>query len=114
MSGEKAQAIIAALQRFNDLNGHSTIINPRDEAELTGLKNYFAAALAEHGFELMGNWIAVRDEYEPLVQVIERVGNRVMSIRANRLASQQQKPVEVEATKAKRRSRPLVTGPTSC
>jgi hypothetical protein len=94
LSGEKAQQIISALQRFNELDGGSAIVNPRNEAELTGLKNFFSTVLVEHGFELMGNWIAVRDEYEPLVQVIERVANRVSSITANRRLQQQaQQPI---------------------
>lgn len=84
LSGQEAQQIVNSLQRFQELNGASAIINPRDEAELTGLKNFFAAAMVKHGFELMGNWIAVRDEYEPLVQVVERVASRIVSIRDNR------------------------------
>jgi hypothetical protein len=83
LSGEKAQQIAAALARFREI-GNNKIINPRDEAEITGLKNFFSQVIIEHGNELLGNWIVVRQEYEPLVQTVERIADRIVAIRTNR------------------------------
>ena len=87
LTPERASEIGRALDRYKQI-GSSTIINPRDEAELTGLKNFFSTAMVEHGSEFMGCWMAVRTEYEPLVQVIERIASRIGSISANRKAQE--------------------------
>lgn len=87
LTPEKAQQISAALARFKEL-GSTHIINPRNEAELTGLKNFFSTVMLEHGSELVGCWIAVRTEYEPLVQVVERIATRISAINRSRVKSQ--------------------------
>lgn len=85
----KANEIVRALQRFGELKGSdSLIINPRNEAEITGLKNFLASSMIEHGSEFMGCWVAVRSEYEPLIQVLERIGSRLTGIRNNRVQQQ--------------------------
>jgi hypothetical protein len=87
LTPEKAQSISAALQRYSEL-GSSRIIDPRNEAELTGLKNFFSNVLIEHGREFMGCWLAIRQEYEPLVQVIERIATRISAINRSRTSAQ--------------------------
>ena len=68
LTPEKVQQLIAAVARLKEIGG-STIIDPRNEAEQVGLKKF------------IGCWVAVRQEYEPLVQTLERIANRVFSVR---------------------------------
>jgi hypothetical protein len=81
LSPEVVQKLIMARARLAELGGDSPIINPRNEAEIAGLKKFLAETLTAHSDELIGCWVAVRQEYEPLVQTIERIANRVFSVR---------------------------------
>ena len=96
LTPERASEIGRALDRYKQI-GSSTIINPRDEAELTGLKNFFSTVMVEHGSEFMGCWMAIRTEYEPLVQVIERISSRIIGIRQNREAEVKAQATEVKS-----------------
>ena len=87
LTPERANEIGRALQRFAEI-GNTKIINPRDEAELNGLKKFFSDVMVAHGSEFMGCWMAIRTEYEPLVQVIERISTRIRAIGAAKTQSQ--------------------------
>jgi len=80
LTPEKVQQLIAAVARLKEIGG-STIIDPRNEAEQVGLKKFIGETMAEHVSEFIGCWVAVRQEYEPLVQTLERIANRVFSVR---------------------------------
>lgn len=86
---EKMQQVIFAFARLREL-GSTVIIDPKNEAEVVGLKKFLGDFFLEHGNELVGCWVAVRQEYEPLVQTIERIANRVLTVRnSNRPPAQQ-------------------------
>jgi hypothetical protein len=83
LTPEKVQQISAALSRFREI-GSLIVIDPRSEAELTGLKNFFANVLLEHGSEFVGSWIAAKYEYEPLLTAVSHVAGRVSAAIASR------------------------------
>jgi hypothetical protein len=87
LTPQKATQISVALNRFREI-GANKIINPRDEAELTGLRNFFSQVMIDHGSEFMGCFIAVRNEYEPLIQIIDHVTTRIQGIRQSRALQQ--------------------------
>lgn len=107
LTPEKASQIGVALQRYREI-GASAIINPRNEAELTGLRNFFCQVMIDHGNEFMGCWMAVRSEYEPLVQVIERIAQRISSIGAARNA---QRVAELQAAQSAQPAAPAQPEP---
>lgn len=92
LSPERATQIGVSLTRWSEI-GTGKIIDPRSEAEVAGLRNFFSSVMVEHGNELLACWLAVRSEYEPLIQVIERIGQRIAGIKAAR-AAEQAKPEE--------------------
>lgn len=94
LSPERAQEIGRCLQRYSEI-GTSTIINPRDEAEKLGLEKFFTQVMVEHGSEFMGCWMAIRTEYEPLVQVLARIGQRITSVNRPPAAPVASAPVAV-------------------
>lgn len=81
LSPEIVQQLIQAQVRLAELGGASQIINPRNEAEIVGLKKFIGETMTQHSSEFIGCWVAIRQEYEPMIQLIERVTNRVFSIR---------------------------------
>jgi hypothetical protein len=80
LSPEEMQRIIGAYARLKQL-GDSKIINPRDEAERTGLQNFLTGALLTHCEELFGCWVAMHNEYTPLITgftaLVGRALNRI-------------------------------------
>lgn len=80
----RAQQISVALARHRELTGGKLIVNPRDEAEIRGLEKFFQEVMVQHGSEFMGCWIAIRQEYEPMVQVAARFLERITAINARR------------------------------
>lgn len=88
LAPELVQKIIEAQVRLRELGGHNTIIDPKSEAEVTGLKRFLGEVLTTHSSELIGCWVAVHQEYEPLIQTLERIFNRVSKINEQRRAAQ--------------------------
>jgi len=92
---EEMRKIIGAYARLQQL-GSSTIINPRDEAEQKGLVQFLQNALLENAGELFGCWVAVRQEYEPLISGFTALMRRALtkidqSNQVNSSASAEQK-----------------------
>lgn len=84
MPPQRAQELMNAFARYNHLTAEkSSLVTPdskRDEAEITGLRNFLHNTLLEYCGELMGCWLAVRQEYEPLCQVFAAITQRASSI----------------------------------
>lgn len=81
LTNELVQKVIEAQVRLAQLGADSKIINPRSEAEVTGLKNFLSDVFLAYGSEFVGCWVVVRQEYEPLIQTLERMANRIISNR---------------------------------
>ena len=69
------QEIIGAYARLQQI-GSATIIEPKHEAEQRGLIQYLNKELLEYAGELFGCWVAVRQEYEPLINGVSALLNR--------------------------------------
>lgn len=80
LTPELVQKVIEAQVRLRELGGHNTIIDPKSEAEILGLKKFLGDVFVQHGNEFIGCWVAIRQEYEPLIQTLERIFNRVGAI----------------------------------
>jgi hypothetical protein len=70
-----AQQIGGAIQRLREI-GSSVIIDPKNEAEQKALNNYLATTLPQYANELLACWIAVRNEYEPLINSCRAIFGR--------------------------------------
>lgn len=70
LSIETATQIAGAIARLQEI-GHSTIIDPKSEAEQKGLQQFLANTLPQHSNELIACWFAVKTEYEPLIQGVQ-------------------------------------------
>jgi hypothetical protein len=62
----EAQQIIGAYAKLKQLNANA-ISNPRDDAEKAGLINFLHGALLAHAEEFFGCWVAINQEYTPLI-----------------------------------------------
>jgi hypothetical protein len=74
------QRIIGGYARLKELNA-ATITSPKEDAEKTGLQNFLAGALLANAEELFGCWVAVQQEYTPLITgfsaLLRRCLNRI-------------------------------------
>jgi hypothetical protein len=99
LTPQDMQQATAALGRLNELS-QSKIINPRDDAERKGLTNFLQGFCFSHAGELFGCWVAIRQEYEPLITgftaLVRRSLNRIDA--ANAQANAQQKQQEQAST----------------
>jgi hypothetical protein len=78
-----AQSLSAAVIRYRELT-KSAIINPRDEAEIVGLQKFLLESMINYGGNLIGCWVAVKQEYEPLLRSLALIGNRLKVMTENR------------------------------
>lgn len=86
LTKEEAAKLGGAFQRFTELRAKA-VKTEAEVAELTGLSEYLAITLIDHAAEFIGCWFAVRDEYEPILGLLARVGQRVSGITAMQQAA---------------------------
>lgn len=72
MTPSEAQQIMAAVKELSEISA-STIINPKDEAKRAGLITFLHRNLLLHSSELMGCWLAIIQEYQPLCLSFRRL-----------------------------------------
>ena len=84
----EAETLGNAVARWHELRDN-IIKTPTSDAELKGLTEFIATQAVEHIDELIGCWFTIRDEYEPILNLISRVGQRVNSINAQYYARMQ-------------------------
>lgn len=85
-----ATEIGGALERWHTLRNQA-IKTPTTDAEIAGLTEFLANQLLTHAPELLGCWYVVRNEYEPLVNVVFNVLGRVDGIRMERARIMQER-----------------------
>jgi hypothetical protein len=83
LTADKAREIIGAIARLGEL-GSNIIVDASTAAERQALKKWLGEALVEHSGELMGCWVAIRQEYEPLVNALAGVLPRALAITQKR------------------------------
>lgn len=83
MSG--VNSLGGALHRLHELKAQS-VLTPNLEAEVRGLIEFLSAGLIEHASELIACWVAVKTEYEPALNLLATMSNRVNHIHAARAA----------------------------
>jgi hypothetical protein len=88
LTADEAMKLGGAYQRFSELRG-LVVQTPTSEAELKGLTEYLATTLIDHASEFIGCWFAVRNEYEPILGLLARIGERVSGIHAQNAAKHQ-------------------------
>lgn len=86
----------AAFTRFVELR-EQTVATPTSEAEIRGLAEFLSTFFINHAAEFLGNWITVRTEYQPLVQVLSPLFRRVHGFMNHQAAAQ----AEAQAKQAK-------------
>lgn len=67
LTKEEAIQIGGAIHRLEQISA-TKITTPQDEAERVGYQEFLGRILTEHANEFLACWIAVHDEYEPLIQ----------------------------------------------
>jgi len=68
--------LINAVNKLNALSAQK-ILTKTSDAEKAGLDSYVRTALYEHASVLLACWFAVRTEYEPLINSVGAILNRV-------------------------------------
>ena len=81
LTAEEFEKIGGALQRINEIRD-AAIKKPTDDAELAELIAFAGKGLIDHAPELLGCWITVRQEYQPLLHVAAGFLRRVDAINA--------------------------------
>ncbi len=94
MTRDQGFSLVQAYQRFSELSGRK-IKTSAEEAEQVGLQKHLQTELFNHGSELLGAWIAVVREYQPLIGVLSALFGRVEQARSATAS----KPLDVEEEK---------------
>lgn len=79
LKSEEFEKIAGALHRLNEIKT-SSIIDPKYQAEVEGLIAFLADQFISHGSEFLGCWMAVKHEYEPLINLVAGVQHRVQGV----------------------------------
>lgn len=83
LTGQQVQNIGAAYARLIELKAQK-VLTVNTETEVRGLLEFLSSELIAHADELIACWLAVRTEYEPILQCIARAASRVSGIQAAR------------------------------
>lgn len=76
LTREEGFSLIQSIRRFSELSARK-IKTSTEEAEQTGLQKHISQQLFLHSSELLGAWIAVIREYQPLIGALSAVLSRV-------------------------------------
>ena len=76
---------IRSITKIESLPGRSA----NDITELKGLREFLGRSFFEHSSEFLGAWIAVADEYEPLVHSFAALQYRAAGLNAIRMSKMQ-------------------------
>jgi len=77
---QEAHQLGEAVARWYQLRDQA-IKTPTSDAEIKGLTEFIANTLMTHAHEFVGCWFTVRDEYEPAINLLARVGTRIDHVR---------------------------------
>lgn len=89
LTRELAGQMIAALHTINNIeNNPDRDKQPTDEVAVADAKLFLEKNFVEHASEFLGSWIAVANEYEPMVASFAALQRRASAI--NGLKMQQQ------------------------
>jgi len=94
ISPAEMQKIIGAYAQLKQLNS-STILSPNDQAIQKGLLDFLTGAMLANAEELFGSWVAIHQEYTPLIQGVTALLNRALA----RIDAQNRKVEEAPAAK---------------
>lgn len=96
LTRELVSQMVEAMQSIIRISNKS-IKEPNDEAELSGQRQFLARAFITYAGEFIGCWVAVTDEYTPLVNGFSALLQRAAIATAHRQAQQQQQAAPVPA-----------------
>lgn len=85
LTGTDIQNMGAAYARLMELRSQK-VLTVNTETEVRGLVEYLSGALLAHANELLACWIAVRNEYEPVLNMLARIATRVSAIQSIKAA----------------------------
>lgn len=97
LTREQGFQLVASFQRYAELNARK-IKTAAEEAEEKGLRQHLQQELFIHGSELLGAWIAVIREYQPLVGAISALFSRVNL--SQQVITQQQQAIDATSKPA--------------
>ena len=90
LTPQQVQQIIGAYQRLKELSA-ANITTPKEDAEKQGLINFLHASLLQHAEEFFGCWVAINQEYTPLINGFTALLRRALTrIDASNQANQVQ------------------------
>lgn len=88
LTRELVAQMVDAMQTVIRISNKS-IKEPNDEAELSGQRQFLARTFITYAGEFIGCWLAVTDEYTPLVNGFSALLQRAAIATAHRHAAQQ-------------------------
>lgn len=84
-----AEQMITALHSINNIQHNpDRVPQPEDESQLSSLRSFLADNFVLHASEFLGSWIAVANEYEPLVSAFAALQRRASGLNTLRLQQQ--------------------------
>jgi hypothetical protein len=78
LTEQQVVQVIGAIRRLTEIR-NTAIQTANTEAEFKGLSNFVAREVLNHADELIGCWMAVHNEYEPLIRSVGVLFSRVNS-----------------------------------
>lgn len=104
MTRQLAQALAVAVRRIDQLSNQS-IVTKDTEGELDAARQFVSHTVVQHANELIGTWIAMENEYSPLVQgltgLLRRVNTNTQFIKPSAKEPKAVKAAECEAQNEK-------------
>jgi hypothetical protein len=76
MTRDEGFSLVQAFQRYSDLQARK-IKTAAEEAEERGLQQHLQHQLFIHGSELLGSWITMIREYQPLIGALSGLMSRI-------------------------------------
>lgn len=96
---EEAMKIAQSFARLQHLR-NATIKQVADDAEIKGHIEFLAPQFLEHASEFIGCWFVMHNEYEPLINSLMPLANRVLSLMQQAQAAQAQRSQAAQAVTA--------------
>lgn len=94
-SQELVAQMAGAMHRFNELNAQ-TVDTPNRSSEMKGIMDFLANSFLAHREEFIGCWLAMHNEYDPLIKGFAALIGRA-SARNNQIMQQAEKQAAKQA-----------------
>ena len=109
-----AEQMASALYTINNITQNPNYVKqPDDEIKLKALKLFLSNSFVDHASEFLGSWMAVANEYEPLVHSFAALQRRAAGLNAMRIQKQQEQLHHAQAQAEEAEEKKITLSPGS-